>query len=107
MVCRVEGGLERHSSALSSCVGNARCATATALPLPCQVPREAAFQAFSALGFPDWVIIGSLEIFDTVNAGCGGYAHDDFKDITGSEPTTVGQWVRGATREACGSLLHG
>jgi hypothetical protein len=67
-----------------------------------QASREAAFTSFASLGFPDWVIIGSLEIFDGINGGVGAYAHDDFKDITGKEPTTIGQWVEGAVKAGLG-----
>lgn len=69
-----------------------------------QASREAAFTSFASLGFPDWVIIGSLEIFDGINGGVGAYGHDDFKDITGKEPTTIGQWVEGAVKSGLGVL---
>ena len=60
---------------------------------PPQVPFEAASKAFADAGTPEWVIKGSMQLYELMNAGCSGLSVDDFVAITGKQPTSVQQWV--------------
>ena len=55
---------------------------------PPQVPFEAASKAFADAGTPEWVIKGSMQLYELMNAGCSGLSVDDFVAITGKQPST-------------------
>jgi hypothetical protein len=58
-----------------------------------QVPFDVARKSYADSGTPDWVITGSMQLFELINSGFAGLDHDDFATITGKPVTTVQQWV--------------
>lgn len=59
-----------------------------------EVSLEDAKQSFLAKGWPAWQVGGLLELFRAIDAGAYGYGVEDFKDITGKEPTSIAEYVQ-------------
>jgi hypothetical protein len=57
------------------------------------LPYDAVKASFIEKGWPAWQVGGLLELFRAVDAGAYGFGGDDFKAITGKEPTTVHQYA--------------
>ena len=61
-----------------------------------QVPYDAAKQALSKMGIPEWQADGGLELYRLINSGSPATNyHDtsDFTTLTGEKPTDLKTWV--------------
>jgi uncharacterized protein YbjT (DUF2867 family) len=60
-----------------------------------QVPYEAAKQSFIGAGWPEWQVIGLLDLFNLFDADSRVTHNDstDFKAITGKDPVSTEQWI--------------
>jgi len=60
-----------------------------------QVPYEAAKQSFLGFGIPEWQVDGILELFKLFDAKSSvtNDETNDFKTLTGRDPTTIQQWA--------------
>ena len=75
------------------CAWACGCVRVCALSACWQVPWEAAEASFLEKGWPAWQVVGLLELLKQVDSGAYGYADEDFKTVTGKDPTSVQQWV--------------
>jgi uncharacterized protein YbjT (DUF2867 family) len=60
-----------------------------------QVPYEAAKKSFMDAGYPEWQVDGILELSKLIDSDNKAINHEsqDFKKITGRNPTTIAEWV--------------
>ena len=52
------------------------------------------------MGFPEWKVEGSMEIYKLIDSGSSTTNQatiSSFKDITGEEPTGLQDWVKAVT----------
>ena len=57
------------------------------------VPIDGSRQAMMGMGFPEWMVEGYLEYFQSYSTGWGDFANDDVNSITGKPAHSIAQFA--------------